>query len=71
MQNFPQQVQAQLSQKEKTFSWFFIPFHKCTWNVEHFEKKDQYPSLIILEIIESERRGCLNVWKVLVQNTIR
>ena len=34
------------------------------------EKKDEYPSLIIPEIIYAERRGYLNVWKVLPQNTI-
>ena len=35
------------------------------------KKKDGYPSLIISEIIDAERRGYLNVWKVLLQNTIR
>ena len=61
MQNFPQQFQTPLSQKQKTFSWFFIAFLKCTWNLEHFQKKDEYPSLIISEIIDTERRGYLNV----------
>ena len=36
-----------------------------------FQKKDGYPSLIISEIIDAERRGYLNVSKVLIQNTIR
>ena len=36
-----------------------------------FWKKDGYPSLIISEIIDAERRGYLNVQKVLLQNTIR
>ena len=35
------------------------------------KKKHEYPSLIIAEIIYAERRGYLNVWKVLLQNTIR
>ena len=61
MQNFPQQIQPPLSQKQKIFSWFFIAFVKCGWNVEHFEKKYEYPSLIISEIIDAERRGYLNV----------
>ena len=61
MQNFPQQIQTPLSQKQKIFSWFFIAFVKCAWNVEHFEKKYEYPSLIISEIIDAERRGYLNV----------
>ena len=71
MQNFPRPFQTPLSQKQNTFSWFFIAFLKCTWNLEHFHKKDAYPSLIIPEIIYAERRGYLNVWKVLLQNTIR
>ena len=35
------------------------------------KKKDEYPGLIIPEIIYAEIRGYLNVWKVLCQNTIR
>ena len=61
MQNFPEQFQTQLSQKQKTFSGFFIAFLKYAWNLEHFQKKDEYPSLIISEIIDAERRGFLNV----------
>ena len=36
---------------------------KFAWNLEHFQKKDEYPSLIISEIIDAERRGYLNVQK--------
>ena len=61
MQNFAQQFQTPLSQKQKTFSGFFIAFLKCAWNLEHFQKKDEYSSLIISEIIDAERRGYLNV----------
>ena len=61
MQNFLKQFQTLLSQKQKTFSGFFIAFVKCAWNLEHFEKKDEYSSLIISEIIDAERRGYLNV----------
>ena len=61
MQTFPQQFQTPLSQKQKTLSGFFIAFLKCAWNLEHFEKKDEYSSLIIYEIIDAERRGYLNV----------
>ena len=61
MQNLPQQFQTPLSQKQKTFSEFFIAFLKCAWNLEHFRKKDQYPSLIISEMIDAERRGYLDV----------
>ena len=51
MQNLLQQVQTPLSQKEKLFSKFFVVFLNYVLNVEHFEKKDEYPSLIISEII--------------------
>ena len=61
MQNFLKQFQTLLSQKQKTFSGFFIAFVKCAWNLEHFEKKDEYSSLIISEIIDAQRRGYLNV----------
>ena len=61
MQNFPQQFQTPLSQKQKIFSGFFIAFVKYAWNVEHFQKKDEYPSLIISEIMHAEKRGYLNV----------
>ena len=61
MKNLPQQFQTPLSQKQKTFSGFFIAFLECAWNLEHFQKKDEYPSLILSEIIEAERRGYLNV----------
>ena len=61
MQNFTQQFQTPLYKKQKVFSGFFIEFLKCAWNLEHFKKKDEYPSLIISEIIDAERRGYLNV----------
>ena len=61
MQNFPEQFQTLLSQKQKTFSGFFIAFLKYAWNLEHFQKKDEYPSLIISEIIDAETPGYLNV----------
>ena len=61
MQNLPQQFQTPLSEKQKTFCGFFIPFLKCAWNLEHFQKKDEFSSLIISEIIDAERRGYLNV----------
>ena len=61
MQNFPEQFQTPFSKKQKALSWFFIAFLKCAWNLEHFQKKDEYSSLIISEIIDVERRGYLNV----------
>ena len=61
MKNLPQQFQTPLSHKQKTFSEFFFAFLKCALNLEHFQKKDEYPCLIISEIIDAERRGYLNV----------
>ena len=61
MQNFQQQFQTPLSQNQNTFSGFFIAFVKCAWNLEHFQKKDEYPSLFFSEIIDAEKRGYLNV----------
>ena len=40
MQTFTQQVQTELSLKQKTFSGFFIAFLKSTWNGEFFKKKE-------------------------------
>ena len=59
--NFAQQVQPPLTQTHKTFCGFFIGFLICAWNLEHFEKKDEYPSRIISEIMDCERGGYLNV----------
>ena len=61
MQNLQQQFQTPLSQKQKPFSGFFIEFLKCAWNLEHFQKKYEYPSLTISEIIDAKRRGYLTV----------
>ena len=61
MLNFTPQFEPQLSQKQKTFSEFFLAFLKGALNLEHFEKRDQYPSLVISKVIDSERGGYLNV----------
>ena len=61
MRNLPQKFQTPASQEQKTFSGFFIAFLKCAWNLEHFQKKEEYPSLIISEIIDAEIRGYLKV----------
>ena len=60
IQNFTQQIQTPISQKQKIFSGFFIAYLECASNLEHFEKKDEHPSLVISEIINSERGGYLN-----------
>ena len=60
-QNFLKQLQTLLSQKRKSFSLYFIVFLKCAWNLENLEKIDECPSLIISEIIVSERGWYWNV----------
>ena len=57
MQNLPQQFQTPLSQKQKTFSEFFIAFLKCAWNLEHFQMKNEYSSLIISEIFDTDKHA--------------
>ena len=61
MLKFTQKLEAPLSQKEKTFSGFFLAFLKCELNLEHLAKKDEYPSLVISKFIDSERGGYLNI----------
>ena len=59
MLNFTQQFEVPLSQKQKTYSGFSLAFLKCALNLEHFEKKDGYPSLVVPRIIESWKRWLL------------
>ena len=61
MRNFTQQFEALFYQKQKIFSGFFIAFLKYALNLEHFEKKDEYPSLVISKVNDSERGAYLNV----------
>ena len=61
MQIFWKPLQTPLSQKGKAFCPFLIAFLKCAWNLEHSEKKEEYPSLISTEIIKSKRDVYLSV----------
>ena len=61
MKIFWQQLQTLLSQEENTLCKFLIAFPKCAWNLQHSEQKEEYPSLIINEIIGSERDVYLSV----------
>ena len=54
-------IKTPLSQKGNAFCGFLIAFLKCAWNLEHSEKKEKYSSLIITEIIASERDFNLSV----------
>ena len=60
MLNFTKQLEAPLYQKKKQFSEIFLSFLKFGINLEHLEKKDEYPSLVISKVIDSERVGYLN-----------
>ena len=40
--------------KDRLFSIFYCIL-KCAWNLEHSEKKEEYRSLIITEIIACKR----------------
>ena len=57
MLTFTQQLEAPLPQKQKTFSGLFLAFLKCALNLENFEKKDEYASLVISKVIDSKRSG--------------
>ena len=59
MQILRQQFQTPWSRKQKIFSGFFIAFLKCAWNLEHFQKKYEYSSLINYEIIDTEKTWLL------------
>ena len=61
VENLPQQVQTQISQKPKTFSRFFIASLKSTLNLEYFEKKDESHSLSITEINNCKTSSYLSV----------
>ena len=61
MLKFMQQLEGPLSQKQKTFYGFFLAFLKCALNLEPFEQTDEYSSLVISKVIDSERGGYLNL----------
>ena len=58
---FWQQIETPLSQKGKTFCQFLMVFLNCGWNLQRSENQEEYPSLIITEIIASERDVYLSV----------
>ena len=61
IQIFWKQIQTPLSQKWKSFCRLLVAFLKCSLNLEHSWKKEEYPSLIITEIIASEGGVYLSV----------
>ena len=54
---YHQQIQLQLSQKQRMFSQFSSACLKSTSNVEHFETKDNTDRLCIFEIRDYEICG--------------
>ena len=58
-------IQTQLTKKPNTFCCFSIAFLESRINFEHFEKKNKPHNFSLSEIIDSERRGYRNAWKVL------
>ena len=58
---FSSTISNAIISQTKDFFWFFIAFFNCAWNLEHFQKEDEYPSVTISEIVDAERRGYLNV----------
>ena len=58
---FWQQLRSPLSQKGMVVFRFWMAFLKCEWNLEHSEKKEEYPTLIVTEIFESEKDVYLSV----------
>ena len=56
-----QQLQMALPQNWKSFCGLLVAFLKCSLNLEHSEKKEEYCSIIITEIIASERDVYLSV----------
>ena len=61
MPNFTQQFEALFSQNQKTFSGFFIAFLKCALNLQHLEKKDEYPRLVTSKLNGWEKSRYINV----------
>ena len=60
-QNLPHQFPTPLYHKQKTSSGFFFCISEMCIKFRAFSKEDEYPSLIISEIIDAEIRGYLNV----------
>ena len=55
--NLTQPIPTQLSQKQNSFSEFFLPVSPSTLTSEHFQKKGDPHSLFISYIMHPEKRG--------------
>ena len=59
--NLTQNIEIQLSLKQKTFSQFFFPFLKSILNFKHLLKKDDSHSWCISGDTGSEKYSQINV----------
>ena len=55
--NLMQPIHMQLSEKLKTFSWFFKVFSKSRLSFEYFHKKNDAHTLFISEATACKKRG--------------
>ena len=61
IQNWNQELQTAISQKQKTFSGVFLTYLKSITNSKAFAKKVESASLSIFEIIDAGKSGYFNV----------
>ena len=57
----PNKFKRHYLKNKGVFGQYFFAFLKYACNLEHFQKQDEYPRLIISEIMDCERGGYLNV----------
>ena len=69
--NLPQPIQMQLYEKQETFSEFFLAILKSIWNFKYLPKKDDPRSWCMSGNTGSEKYGKINVWKAVLQRTLR
>ena len=55
--NLMQPIHMQLSEKVKTFSWFFNVFSKSRLSFEYLKKKDDAHTLFISDATACEKHG--------------
>ena len=55
--NLTMPIQMHLRRKRNNFSQFFTAFLKCSWNFEHFDKKDDAHRFCISEITDSKTQS--------------
>ena len=58
---FTATVSNAIISQTKDFFWIFYCISEMCMKLKHFQKKYEYPSLIISKIFDAERRGYLNV----------